>query len=239
LKIAVHQPNFIPWIGFFNKIYLSDVFVILDDIQFPGRGSENLVNRNYLLINRSRKFLTIPIEQHKRKAKINEIQISWTAPWQQKFLKTVEFNYCKAQHYHEVASLLELIASLKDSSLFRFNLTIINLICDFLSLDDKRVVLSSDLKVNSQASERLRDLILSLNGDTYICGTGSSSYLNEKIFEESGINIVFQNNNYNYPSFESAEANPINFSILHSLMHLGKEKTRSMLIESHFHSKWD
>ena len=87
-----HQPNFIPYMGFFYKIFQSDVFVLDDDVQYSRSG---LHNANFLNVNQTRHKVTVPVS-YRYGDKINEVEISYETDWISKLLKTIQMSYGKA-----------------------------------------------------------------------------------------------------------------------------------------------
>ena len=105
LTLAVHQPNYIPWLGYFHKLAASDVFVYLDAVQFP-RG-QSFGARNRIKTPNGVSFLTVPVSSPKgRKGKATYREIEFAEPrWRDKHLKTVEMSYARAAHFGEVFDL--------------------------------------------------------------------------------------------------------------------------------------
>ena len=95
--IAIHQPNFFPWLGYFDKIVKSNLFIFLDHVQFPKKGG-TWMNRVNLLVCGKAKWITASVDRnYTGTKKINEIKIKSNDNWKQKFLKTLEQSYNK--HY--------------------------------------------------------------------------------------------------------------------------------------------
>ena len=104
--VAIHQPNFFPWIGYFDKIARCDAFVILDDVQFPKTGG-TWTNRVKLPISGEPRWVTAPINRnYSGVRKISEIEFTGNQAWRDKILKIIEFNYKKAPFYVEMFSFL-------------------------------------------------------------------------------------------------------------------------------------
>lgn len=238
MKIAVHQPNFIPWIGFFNKIFLSDHFVILDDVKPPQTGGGNWLNRNFLNLGGRKKLFTIPIKQIPGGYKIiSDIEISDNESWQKKLIQAVAFNYKKTEFYKEGMNVIENICTLDELNLASLNVAIINQICEFLEINRKKIVLASDFGVMSSSTLRIRDLIECLGGSTYVCGEGSDAYLKADVLVDSGIQVCYQENSY--PRYKQPHTSDFieNLSIIDWIFNQGRIKTIQAIESSKFVKK--
>ena len=116
-KIAVMQPYFFPYIGYFQLLNSVDRFVILDDVNFIKRG---WISRNYILVNSKPCLFTIPLLKSSQNKLINETEISNDSPWRRKFLKTIETGYAKAPFFSEVYNMLSLIMESRENNLSKF-----------------------------------------------------------------------------------------------------------------------
>ena len=85
--VSIHQPNYIPWAGYFHKIANSDVFVIFDDVQFP-RGKD-WIFRNKIKTESGEKWLSVPVKNKNKFLKINEIEINNDIEWQKKHINAL------------------------------------------------------------------------------------------------------------------------------------------------------
>src|SRR3989338_6081487 len=100
MLITGHQPNYIPYAGFFHKIVQAEAFVIVDNVQFVKRGPFGWIHRNKIRTQSGWDWLTVPvITKGKFSQKINETIIDNKMPWRRKHWKTIEFNYRKAPHF--------------------------------------------------------------------------------------------------------------------------------------------
>src|SRR6185369_12527883 len=97
--ISIHQPNFIPWLGYFYKIYAADVFVILDNVEYQSGNSSSITNRTKIKTNNGELMISVPVRKNEQSKMIIDMEIDNRQPWKPKMLKTVQFSYTKAAHF--------------------------------------------------------------------------------------------------------------------------------------------
>ena len=196
--ISIHQPNYIPWLGFFNKILLSDTYVVFDDVQFP-RGKD-YANRNQIKTNNGKMWLTVPVIGKSDLKPWNQIEINKNG-WVNKHLSNIESFYKKTSYFNEYYPEIKNIY-LKDHNLL-IDLTL-DLIKHFLKILDKevKIVLSSDIKTDLKGLDKILYILKNLNATKYISGDGDGSkrYIDEKLFSDQGIELVWQN--YKHPIYK-------------------------------------
>ena len=153
--VGIHQPNFIPWIGYFYKIYRSDVFVLLNDVQFV---KNSYADRNSIKTAQGTCYLKLPLELPSHTANYNEIRIKHELNWKEKQLKTIAMNYKKAPFFEEVYADVEAWFSNPEGRLDKFNAKIITDISEKLGFSTK-FVCSEEFGIEDKSTERLIDII--------------------------------------------------------------------------------
>jgi hypothetical protein len=139
--VAIHQPNFFPWLGYFDKLARADVFVLLDHVQFQKKGG-NWANRVQLLTGGGRPgWVTAPVDRsyHGTKA-ISEVVIDETQPWRQKLLKTIVANYARAAHFEESFPIVEELIGHPSRNLAELNENAIRRLVGEIALPARRLV---------------------------------------------------------------------------------------------------
>lgn len=218
---SVHQPNFIPWLGYFDKINSSDVFVILDDVLIP-RGT-SIANRNKILSNNGIIELTFPISHPKGNNRLTSYSdiLFVDEKSKQKIFKTIQSTYLKAPFYKEVISFLEDV--FLEDTFCKMNIAYIKKVCDFFKINSE-IILMSDLKTEGQKNELIVGIGKLIEGNIYLSGTGAKSYNDEAYFNSNGIELVYQNYKpEQYKQFNSIES----ISYLSSLDYLFNEGFQS------------
>lgn len=194
--VTIHQPDFLPWLGFFDRWQKSDLFIVLDDVQFLRRGWHH---RDKIKAPNGIQWLTVPVIKKGRYHQlINEVEIDNNDNWRQKHLKTLKFSYSKGPNIERIFNCIEKIYGLKHKLLIDFNMDLLKFCADILEIKTS-VVLASTFSVKSKSSQRLVDLVKVVGGDKYLTGSASKAYLNEKAFEEAGIKVCWQK--FDHPEY--------------------------------------
>jgi hypothetical protein len=229
--VAIHQPNFFPWLGYFNKIVCSDKFVLLDHVQYAKQGAGSYVNRVKILVQGKPVWITLPVDRtFKGVRPINQIEIKKDGKWQTKIIRTLDFNYSKATYYHEVRDFLEELIMESSSGLSTYNQRNIFALSERLGIDRKKFLLSSSLKLSGSATEMLVEITRIIGGDTYMCGSGAPlHYQNDVIFEREGLGLKYQG--FVHPEYPQLRTNEFQqgLSIIDALMNTGFEGTRKLI----------
>jgi len=213
--IAIHQPNYIPWLGYFYKIYQSDIFVFLDDAQFSNEGMHNF---HYIKTPQGLFRLKIPVLQ-KMGDKINEVKCKDELGWKKKHLITITNFYSRAAHFNEVFVDFKTLLERDYDNLVEMNIAIIQFFCAKLGIN-KQFIKSSDLHITSTKETRILDICKILNAEIYYSGTGAKAYQKEENFTKKGIKLEYSNYTpFEYPQFFGAFQS--NVTILDYLMHCG------------------
>jgi len=183
--VAIHQPNYLPWLGYFHKLAIADVFVILDTAQFAKNGYQNRVQ---IKTSQGPTWLSQPVSLS-GKSFSNTSEIGFANPvWKRKHLKTLQANYAKAPHFRDIFPKLEEYFGAGDDNLATFNTGAIELIKNLLGVTCE-IRLASDLPSEKGSTERLVELIQWVGGDRYYSGKGGVNYQDEGLFEAAGINL--------------------------------------------------
>ncbi len=184
--IAIHQPNYIPWLGYFYKIDQSDVFVFLDDVQYSNEGMQNY---HYIKTPQGSYRLKIPVNSKFGK-NINEIKTRDELGWKKKHLKTLELNYKKAKHFEEVFNDYSSLLLNDYTDLSHLDISIIKHICNKFGMSTD-FISSSQLELNTKREEKVLDICSSLNSSVYYSGTGAKAYQDEENFNARGIELRY------------------------------------------------
>jgi len=227
--VAIHQPNFFPWLGYFDKIAGSDVFVFLDDAQFPKTGGV-WSNRVKLLVAGEARWVTAAIDRsYAGTRQIREMHFLSADPWRLKILKTVESSYKKHPFYLDVMHVIEPLVLDEEKNISAYNINAIKEIVKNLDLNSCKLVSASDYEITTFSNHRLCDLTIAVNGQIYMCGGGADGYQDESVFATRGLQLKFQDFDHpKYSQYRQTEFVP-GLSIIDALMNLGWSHVGALL----------
>lgn len=195
---VILQPSYLPWLGYFEQIWKSDVFVLYDDVQFDKNGWRN---RNRIKTPDGPRWLTVPVRAHLG-AKINEVEIDNRQNWRKKHLKNIESAYQKAPYFEEYFEYFKKIYEQEWKYIAELDIFLIHLINDFLGLD-RQILRSSELGLTGGGKVgRLVEICRSLKADVFYEGQAGKNYIDDKEFEDNDIRIIYQN--YRHPSYRQS-----------------------------------
>jgi hypothetical protein len=195
--VSVHQPQYLPWLGYFDKICKSDTFVFLDNVQYKEREFQN---RNKIRTKDGWIWMTVPvISKGQGRQNISEVRIDNEIDWQRKHLGSIRSNYAQADFFDKYYQLIEGILAKKHDYLKDLNIEITRSILEELSIDTA-ISFESDLKITTISSARIVEICKKLSADTYLSGSGGRDYIDEQLFEEAGVKLVYQE--YKHPEYK-------------------------------------
>ena len=227
--IAVHQPNFLPWLGYFHKISRSDRFVLIDDVQYV-KGS--VANRAFILRKDGKAvYITVPVKLSKGSYQnYNEIEIDYTARWPGRALNLIKDSYIKSPHFQAIFPSIEDIFKKRLPVLSDLNTELIRFALDYLEIKTP-LTISSSIKIPlGSKSDRNLNLCLYYKADKYISGTGAKKYNDEDSFREKKVELIYTRFNlddeYTAPD---EQGKMVNLGILHFLFEFPKEKINELI----------
>lgn len=221
---SIHQPNFIPYLGFFNKFKNSDVFVLYDTAQYS---KNDYHNRNSIKTSNGQVWLTIPVSI-KLGDSIKDVTIA-DQSFRKKHLRSIEFNYKKADFFDQIFPDISNLYEGTEKALFDFNIKFLKYFFDIID-SQKKVVLTSQIDISSdvKSTAALIEILNKIGADYYISGRGARNYLDEKMFESSGIKLYWQE--FHHPIYEQLWGDFLpNMSILDALFNVGPDKLKELL----------
>lgn len=186
MKVAIHQPNYIPWIGFFYKMANVDALVLLDNVK---HSKSSLTHRNKIKSNNNELLLTIPLIN--KEYLINELIIYEPLIILKKHLLAIEANYSKAKYWKLLSEDIDQIYSKNWVRLVDLNIELINRIKDYLNIKCDIILASDLININGSGNERNLSICKSLNAKTYLSGLGAKIYNDEGFFKREGIDIIY------------------------------------------------
>ena len=194
MKLAIMQPYFIPYIGYFQLINSVDKFVIYDNIQYTKKG---WINRNRILVNGNDQLITLSIK--KDSDYLNVVERELSESWQKdksKMLNVIKSSYGKAPHFQETYELISKCLNNPEVNLFRFIYDSIVLINDYLEITTPIIISSTiDIDHTLKSQDKVLSLCIAQNAKVYINSIGGVELYDKEIFKQSGIKLNFIKSN--------------------------------------------
>lgn len=187
--LASHQPDFFPWMGYFYKIFLSDIFVFSDNVQYS-----KSARHNYNQINTHNGPLRITLPIHYHAVNINELEIVHDHKAIEKIKKTLVQEYKKSSYFQEVCPVIEDLLDQAEQFdiLSEYNLHCIRDLVKRFGLDkDRRFFISSQLDLHEKRDKRIIEMCKLLGADVYVSGSGAKDYHIEEDYRNNGIELVY------------------------------------------------
>ena len=192
--IAMHQSQFLPWVPYFYKIIKSDIFVVLDNVQFQKNGIQN---RNQIKTPQGAIWLTVPVKS-KLGTPINEVEVS-NAYNYSKLLKTIDLNYKKSPYYDLIYPIIEATFNKKYKYLNDINIQLLTNILEFIGTKTK-IIYSSEIATTKSKNELVIEIIKNSGGCEYLSGKGALDYMDLARFKKEDIKLyTYDFNHANYP----------------------------------------
>ena len=229
MNVAMMQPTFLPWQGFFELIYRSDRFVFCDDYQFS-HYSYHHRNRLFLTADRVH-WYTIPVEAKESiERPLNQVRIADRLPWRRKMWQQIRHNYCAAPFFRELSPRLEQWLLAPAESLAAQNISFIRMACDMMGIQ-REFRLSSSRPSDVSRSQRIVDLLRWCDAAHFLSAQGSFGYMKaDGVLPVEGIEIRFQDYQPKpYPQVGSRKEFVPYLSVLDALLNVGPDATLALI----------
>lgn len=228
--VAIHQPTFLPWLGWWDKLVRADVLVLLDDVQFSKKGG-TWMNRVRMLVGGEPRWVTMPVDRaYTGTRRVREMRIDESKPWREKMLTTIRGSYARASFAGDVLPVVEEALVPGTDRVAALNEETIRLFADRLGLDTSKLVHQSELGVSADGTQLLIGLCRAVGGDTYLSGDGSDGYLDSDAFATAEVGLTFQE--FTPPPYPQSTAGHVaGLSIVDALMNCGWGGTAELLQE--------
>lgn len=196
MRVVILQPSYLPWLGYFDQLHKSDIFVVYDDVQYDKHGWRN---RNRIKTATGPKWLTVSVLIHGMGRPTNrEVRIKPGDPWRRKHLQALKTCYGKARAFPEVYPPVEAWLAREWESLCELNVSGLQLFADLLGLK-RDIRLCSTLGIHGEQTDRLVRICQALGADRYLTGDAAASYLDAQAFAAAGIQVEYQQ--YRHPTY--------------------------------------
>lgn len=228
-----HQPAYLPWLGFFHKILISDTFVILDEVQFE---KSSFINRNKIKAANGPQWITVPLFKSGYTSKgILEMEINNNDDWERKHWLYLYSNYKNAPFFNRYAEFFQSVYNQK----WVYLIDLIMYTLDFFVKEmniNTQIIRQSELHTSEKKEKLIIEMCSKLHQDKFVFGTFGKNYVDEKLFKDNGIEIYFQD--YHYPTYNQqwGKFEPY-MSIVDLLFNVGSEKAGEIIMKDNISKK--
>jgi hypothetical protein len=224
--VSIHQPQYLPWLPYLDKVDASDCFIYLDNVQYQKNG---VLNRNQIKTSQGVQWLTVPVSKTGLHTKIFDAKINGNS-YKTKHIKSIKQNYARARYFDIYMEQIERIINKKYSSLADLNIAFSEWLFEQFQITTRRIR-ASELDVKGYKQGLVLDICEKLEADVYISGRGAKDYQHKEKFYNNNVSIKYQN--YNQPIYKQCwdkQGFIKGLSSLDLLMNVGPKKSRSILL---------
>lgn len=199
--ICIHQPDFAPYLGFFDRLLYADHLILLDDVQFIRRGWQH---RDQIKTCDGKRWLSLSVQKGDFNQRILEVLLSDDRKWRDANLALLRQWYAKSRYFKLIYPQIEELYHGKYRTLVDFNMAFLDFAFRLFRIE-VQTSFSSSYSVTSSSSQRLLDLVVAVRGDNYLTGMGSLNYLDTDLFEQAGVKIIWQD--FVHPNYDQLHGN--------------------------------
>lgn len=225
--VVIHQPDFMPYLGFFQRLIQADIYIVLDNVQFV-RGSRTQTSRDKIKTANGEKWINVGMQKPAYKCRISDVQISQDTQWRERSLNLIKENYRRADFFDEIYPYLEELYSLECDKMVEFNMASIKMLIEMFGIDDIEIKYASELFATGRSNELMINLVKAVGCHRYLSGTGARNYYVPEMYEEAGIEVVWQE--FKHPVYKQQFGEFIPYlSSIDLLLNCGIEQSREIL----------
>lgn len=223
--LTAHQPVYLPWLGLFHKIALSDTYVYLDTVKYL---KQDWNNRNRIKTAEGPAWLTVPVATSQSDNWIlKDVKIVADQKWRIKHWRTIANCYRRAPYFNRYSDFFETVYGKEWQTLSELNLYMLQWFLDTLDIR-VRLVKASDYNFEGHKSDLILNMCKQLEATTYIFGEQGHNYAELGDFESAGVSVIFQN--YTHPKYDQRFGNFVaHLSIIDLLFNCGSHSTEILL----------
>jgi hypothetical protein len=225
--VVIHQPDFMPYLGFFHRFLYADLYVALDHVQFVRRTKGAWSHRDKIKTRDGESWLSLSVKKSPITAAIQDIELAPTDEWRSANLNKIRENYRKAPFFDAVFPALEAEYRSGLGGMADFNLSLIKLFCGWLgiSIGCSR---SSEMSPVGSSSDMIAGLVSQAGGTRYLSGVGARDYHKQEPFDRAGIEVIWQE--FKHPVYPQQFGAFIPYlSIVDALFNCGPSGTAELL----------
>lgn len=225
--IVIHQPDFMPYLGFFHRFLHADVYVALDHVQFVQHTRNAWTHRDKIKDSKGERWISLSVKKCPLITPIRDVELSVNTPWQQVHLNLLRECYRDAPFFRPIFQRLEQVYMVPFERMAEFNLALMDIVCEWLAIRIPRI-LSSTLEHTGSKSEMIAGIVATAGGTRYLSGTGARDYHDQDPFDRRGIEVIWQE--FKHPVYPQRFDGFIPYlSVIDALFNCGPQVTAEML----------
>ena len=228
--VTIHQPHFLPWLGYLQRMAQADLFVLLDHVQFE---RANYQNRMRVLVDGEPRWMTVPVLQRSQKERILEKDIDNTRRWGASYFSTLRHAYREAPFFAQYAPELRAILETPWEKLVDLNAATLQFLRNAYGIRTP-LVKSSELCVEGAKSDLVLSICKEVGATTFLGGLGGSrNYIDTAAFNREGIEVVWQA--FRHPEYRQQGGKPFvpGLSSVDMLFSCGPRSREQMISKEH------
>lgn len=225
--VMIHQPDFMPYLGFFQRLIMADIYIVLDNVQYV-KGSRTQTSRDKIKTLNGEKWINVGIEKVHYKSRINEIWLTQGNEWRERSLNLIKENYRKTDFFHEIFPFIQNLYQFKGDKMVDFNMASIKMLIELFGIENIEIEYASKLQADGKSNELIINLVKAVKCKRYLSGIGARDYYVPELYEQAGIEVIWQN--FKHPVYPQQFGKFIPYlSSIDLLFNCGIEKSREIL----------
>jgi len=227
ITVSIHQPNYLPWMGYFRKIAQSDMFVFFDNVQMPI--GKSLVTRNRIKTAQGTRWLTVPTHRDSDGASIAATPLA-PGNWSRKHLMTLQTAYAGSPWLDAVLGILETALATDHRTIASLNIDLVMRFADHIGVGPVQYLRASEMGLTAEGGSSIPEILDRTGATTYLTGSGAGSmrYLDQDALAAGGVETLFVDSTIDLYPQRHGEFEP-NLSIVDALLNCGPEETLTLL----------
>lgn len=224
--VVIHQPDFMPYLGFFDRLLKADIYVVFDNVQYV-RSSRGWTSRDKIKTQNGEKWISVSTQKAARDTAINQILLSKDGGWREDNLNLIHENYKKSPYYGEIMAYISELYNFQCERMMDFNLQSIKMLLQLFDIHID-IVIASELKPTGKSNTLIIDIMKKLGCTKYLSGVGARDYYVPELYEQAGIEVIWQD--FKHPVYKQQYEGFIPYlSSIDMLFNCGIEESRRLL----------
>ncbi len=225
--VVIHQPDFMPYLGFFDRLLKADIYVVLDCVQYERRNKDAWNNRDRIKTANGVQWLSISTKKAPYDTKINEIIISEDSKWRKKHINLLTMNYKKCKFFDEIMPYITELYNKPCKRLVDFNIESIKMLMQLFGINIE-MIFAHELNPVGNSNQLNVDIVKKVGCHRYLSGVGAKDYHDQEYFDSNGVEIVWQE--FNHPIYPQQYGAFVPYlSSIDLLLNCGIEESRRIL----------